>query len=349
MSTELPRQLGTHKTEEEARRDDIVSAQALQHYGFSDQVTHSLINLSENATYYVEDPGTQRTGILRVHRQNYHSLRAILSELDWLAAVDRDTDVSTNIVIPTAAGDRVYVTEVDGAERYAVMFEVMPGIEPDHTVLHATSFHTLGQITAQLHVQSRSWIPPAGFQRFAWDWDQTLGSQPRWGRWEDGLSITPDDVEIFSKAADLILSQLEAYGRTPDRYGLVHADLRLANLLVDGGGHRENESVNVIDFDDCGYSWHMYDFGTAVSFIEDDPRLPDWQQAWIEGYRSIADLTDQDEKMLPTFVLLRRLLLVAWMGSHSHSKEAREQGSEFTERTRPLVRAYLESRGRRIH
>ena len=47
-----------------------------------------------------------------------------------------------------------------------------------------------------------------------------------------------------------------------ERFGLVHADLRLANLLV------EDEKVNVIDFDDCGYSWFMYDFGTAVSFID---------------------------------------------------------------------------------
>jgi len=95
----------------------------------------------------------------------------------------------------------------------------------------------------------------------------------------------------------------------PDRFGLAHADLRLANLLVDG------EKTTVIDFDDCGFSWYMYDFGTAVSFIEEDPRLPQWQAAWLRGYRSIAPLSAEDEDMLATFVMLRRLLLVAWMGS----------------------------------
>lgn len=328
-------------TEEQARRDDVVSAEALAHYGFSDQVKHRLITLSENATYRVDDPGTGRSGILRVHRQDYHSLRSIQSELDWLDAL-HDSPVSTNTTIPTEVGDRVYVTEVDGSERYAVMFEVMPGIEPDDTVLHPTSFRTLGEITAHLHQHARGWEPPPGFRRFSWDWENTFGDSPRWGRWQDGVGIEPEDVEQFGKALDLVKRKLEEYGSGDDRYGLVHADLRLANLLV------QDEQVNVIDFDDCGFSWFMYDFGTAVSFIEDDPRLPEWQDAWVEGYRSVAELTDADEAMLPTFVMFRRLLLVAWMGSHSHAREVQEQGHAFTAGTRDLVRTYLASDGTKI-
>ena len=40
---------------------------------------------------------------------------------------------------------------------------------------------------------------------------------------------------------------------------VVHADTRLANAGEDG-------SVSVIDFDDCGFSWYLYDLGTSVSF-----------------------------------------------------------------------------------
>ena len=50
-----------------------------------------------------------------------------------------------------------------------------------------------------------------------------------------------------------------ATARAPDRFGLDHADLRIANLLVDGG------HMLVIDFDDCGLAWFMYDWATAVS------------------------------------------------------------------------------------
>ena len=49
------------------------------------------------------------------------------------------------------------------------------------------------------------------------------------------------------------------------------------------------EHVRVIDFDDCGLSWFMYDFATTVSFIEDHPDVPALTQAWVDGYRSVAD------------------------------------------------------------
>ena len=66
-----------------------------------------------------------------------------------------------------------------------------------------------------------------------------------------------------------------------------------------------------------------------------------------DGYLGevIAELRAEDEAMLATFVMLRRLLLVAWMGSHSHAREVAAQGESFTAGTRDLARAYLASDG----
>jgi len=110
----------------------------------------------------------------------------------------------------------------------------------------------------------------------------------------------------------------------------------LANLLVDG------DRINVIDFDDCGFSWFMYDFGAAVSFLEHDPRLQEWQDAWLRGYRREEPIPADDADMIPTFVMLRRLLLVAWIGSHHEfATEAAELGAGFTAGTCALAERYL--------
>ena len=52
--------------------DIDVAERALAEYGLPEGSSLTLLNLSENATYAVEDAGTGATTILRVHRQNYH-------------------------------------------------------------------------------------------------------------------------------------------------------------------------------------------------------------------------------------------------------------------------------------
>ena len=100
--------------------------------------------------------------------------------------------------------------------------------------------------------------------------------------------------------------------------------------------------MRVIDFDDSGFAWFMYDFATTVSFMEDHPRVPELRDAWLDGYRSVAPLAADDEAELDTFVMLRRLLLVAWIGSHhTFATEAAELGAGFTTGTCALAERYL--------
>ncbi len=109
--------------------------------------------------------------------------------------------------------------------------------------------------------------------------------------------------------------------------------MRLANLLMDG------RTIKVIDFDDCGFSWFLYDCATTVSFFEESPEVPALIEAWVRGYRRVGTLSAEDEAEIDTFVMLRRLLLVAWIGSHSETELAQSMGVAYTQSTLPLVRA----------
>ena len=130
--------------------------------------------------------------------------------------------------------------------------------------------------------------------------------------------------------------ELEAFGDSEDRFGLIHADLRLANLLVDA------ERLTVIDFDDCGFGWYLYDFAAAISFIETSPQIPALQQSWATGYKSVSPLSRDEENALPMFVMLRRILLTAWIGSHPETPTATSLGSAYTGATVALAEAYLD-------
>lgn len=301
----------------------------LARYDVSPRASATLINVSENHTYRVDDPDAGTSTILRVHRPGYNGPAAIRSELAWLTALREEAGISTPRVIPARDGSLV----VEG-ERDCVLFELLPGAEPaEHTLVE--DFHELGAITARMHAHARRWPRPAGFTRFTWDVDAAFGTGARWGRWQDGLGVGPAEREVLGRLEKELRERLLRYGSSADRFGLIHADLRLANLLADG------KRVSVIDFDDCGFGWYMYDFGAAVSFIEHYPQIPEMLDSWVRGYRTVLELPVADEREIATFVLFRRLLLVAWIGSHSQVDVARELGAGYTEGSCELAERFL--------
>jgi Ser/Thr protein kinase RdoA (MazF antagonist) len=317
---------------------DEVAAAALPRFGLPPEATATLCNVSENHTYRVEDPASGRVYALRVHRPGYRTAVQIESELQWVDALRADGTVDTCVAVPAPDGRRV--VEVLGSHN-VVLFDWLPGITPDPEGDEAVAgFRTLGAVSARMHAHARAWSLPPGFDRPSWDYEHTIGPAGHGGRWQDGLGIGREERRVLDRLDAAIAQRLEAYGRPPERFGLVHADIRLTNLLIDGG------RVRVIDFDDCGFAWFGYDFATTVSFMEDHPRVPELREAWLEGYRSVAPLDPADEAELDTFVLLRRLLLVAWIGSHhTFATEAAELGAGFTEGTCALAEAYLSTHG----
>jgi Ser/Thr protein kinase RdoA (MazF antagonist) len=327
-----------HSQQAVLREYDPFARAALVPFGFPEDAHIALLSLSENATYRIDDPAASRTAVLRVHRTGYHEPGAVASELAWMQALRADEGLLTPAVYTAGDGRQVVEATIGGLTRQMVLFEWLPGTEPPQDGL-VGKFELLGEICARMHRHSRSWTRPPGFVRFSWDFDCCVGDRPRWGRWQDGIGVGPAELAVLTPAAALMRRRLTAYGQEAGRFGLIHADVRLANLLVDGG------VIQVIDFDDCGFGWFLFDLATAVSFIEHDPRVPELCDAWMRGYRTIAPLSAAEEAEIGTFVLLRRLQLVAWVGSHRFADAALELGAEFTQGACEIAERYLTSYG----
>jgi len=336
--------VSTHDLSAEGVADRLepVVRRALAAYDVTPEAALTLLNVSENATFAVDDPATGERTVLRLHRHGYHDGPEIESELSWLEALREDTGVRTPRVLPTPDGRQLLSMPEEGHAdpRHVVRFEFLPGGEPAESgETLPQSFEMLGAITARMHDHALGWQRPPGFTRFAWDYDGAFGAVARWGRWQDGIAVGAPEREVLGRLDDALRIRLARFGTGPHRYGLVHADLRLANLLEDG------QQCYVIDFDDCGFGWLLYDFGTAVSFFEHDPRVPELTDAWVRGYRSVRELPAEDEAEIETFVLMRRLLLVAWIGSHSGTDLARSMGADYTAASCDLAESYLSRRG----
>jgi Ser/Thr protein kinase RdoA (MazF antagonist) len=318
-----------------------VAEAATAHYALPANLSVKMINLSENATYKVEAPDGQRWA-LRIHRDGYHSKAAIASELSWLIDL-RDTGV---VVTPRPVkGLDGEIIQMVGhgllpRPRHVVLSEWEAGSEPGIGDDLSAPFEVLGEVTARMHLHTRRWRRPPWFIRLTWDFETSLGEEkPHWGRWRDGMGVDANRAKLFGRTVELIGSRLAAYGKSAGKFGLIHCDLRLANLLIDGG------DVKVIDFDDCGFGWYMYDAATPVSFYEHEPQVPELVESWKKGYRRVIKLPKSDSDEIPTFIMLRRLLLVAWIGSHAETDLAKSMGLPYTEGTVGLCEDYLRNMG----
>jgi len=308
---------------------------ALPRWGLSDRTAIRLLTISENATFRAHDPETGRDIVFRVHRPGYHTRAEIASELAWVSALGHDQVVDTLTTIPQTDGTLIADIDDGGAMRHVVAFRLLDGREPAEGDDLPRWFRELGAINARLHQHARRWMPPQGFSRKVWDYEAMLGRVQLWGDWRAALGLDAEGWRTLERTADLLRDLLDDYGKGDDRFGLVHADLRIANLLVD------KDRLSVIDFDDCGFSWYLYDFAAAVSFFEHDPIIPALQAAWIEGYRTVAPLSDEECTVIPVFIMLRRMLLTAWIASHSETPTAHLMGEAYTHGTVALARGFL--------
>ena len=311
-----------------------LARQALLQYPAEMQGKLRLLCRSENATFVVQLP--RKRYALRVHRENYHSYNSILAELMWLDALQNDTGIVTPKALTNRAGERVLTMPLpDGSHRNIVLFQ---WIEGDIPTVHIDprAFRQLGEVTARLHGHSRQWLIPAGFDRITWNHDTMVGPRAHWGHWRAIPGLRPEDAQLLETALAHIEKKLDAYGQSAHRYGLIHADLRLANLLL------HKEGTRVIDFDDCGMGWFVHDIAAAFSFEEYCPNAPLWLENWLEGYEQVGHLDAQDFAMIPHMIMQRRIQMTAWMATHASTETARSLAPHWIEHTVRLCRRYLE-------
>ena len=291
--------------------------------------------VSENTTYCVIAPGWR--SVLRVYRPDAHSRETIVSELAWIEALRAAGVVHTPG--PCCGRDGEWVQSVrsqDGRAYHLAMFEYVAGRHPPEDAELPALFKELGALAARMHRQSRAWPRPPGFTRPHWNLQSIFGAAPLWGDWRDLPGLDAQGLGLLTRLQNALTERLGQFGTGSERYGLIHADMHQANLLV--GEH----GLCLIDFDDCGFGWYLYDFAASVTLVADPKQFPALEEAWLAGYTGILPLAAEDLAILPSLILLRRIALLGWIGSHPDSQTAAQLlADDFPAATLKLAEHYL--------
>ena len=125
---------------------EVLANQSLHLWDLPEGARARLINVSENATYLVEAPGGFRA-VLRIHRESYHSHRAIECELMWARDMNDKGDVVTPGVYLGKNGDAIQTGRIAAlsAPRFMVLFHFVEGLQPDPDHLFRSPVRGVGR------------------------------------------------------------------------------------------------------------------------------------------------------------------------------------------------------------
>lgn len=272
----------------------------------------NLITVSENATFLLLLDGVPE-GVVRVSQPGYvGGPEAVASEIAWLNALHEIDGIRLIDPVPTVRGTFVTkVCDLNGVSWMVISTKFVQGTVLEDLDDPSSYYETIGSWAAKFHEQSRRWTKPHGFKRFNWGLSDMVGVSPRWGRWETA-QLNDLQRKICQSALDKAISVMAGAPRNKQTWGLIHADLRPSNII-----RADNGELTVIDFDDSGYSWYLYDYASSLSFVEHEPYAPDLAKAWVRGYESVAGKFSDDElQIMSALSMIRRLQMLGWTTNH---------------------------------
>jgi Ser/Thr protein kinase RdoA (MazF antagonist) len=317
-----------------------LATQALTHWGVAGPPPR-LIKNRENAVFEVTAPDGSRAA-LRIHRAGYQSKAGIRSELDLMFYLN-DAGFQAPCPIPTTKDD--LMTTVGAPAQVANMLTWVDGVPMGESekplnwpaATQRQLHRTLGAEIARLHNIFDGMALPPGFTRPAWDIDGFLGDNPVWGRFWQNPGLTPEQAEIVQQArakARVVLAEFQANGGD---FGLIHADPIRENVLVNG------TDIAIIDFDDCGFGFRMYDLATSLYRSLNEPLIDALMAELRHGYRTVRPLPDAHWQHLPLFLMLRSFALLGWIVPRMQEGAGPERNLEFVSSAVTLAQTFLKS------
>lgn len=319
------REFGMVSQREQVARLRQLAARALDSYPLVDPQLR-FIAQGENTTFRVEAPTLGHDGspgppdqrdrfLLRIHRPARHgrhvdSTAAIRSELRWLTALRADTDLLVPEPVLTRDGELITKASSAGVAepRTCSVLRWMGGR------IHTGSprpvhLRRLGSAMARLHNHADQWLPPEDFVRIRWDWDAFFGDTMEYGginaskTWD----LIPDDLRgKFDQVASRVERLMTQLGDGPDMVGLIHADLHLDNALFMHG------DVRLIDFDDCGVGYRLYDIAVALWELRHRSDYESFRAALVAGYTLHRPLLTEHLTHLDAFIAAREVAFGLW-------------------------------------
>lgn len=270
------------------------------HYEIPEPVSFQYFLRGMNDTYILITEHTKY--VFRVYRADRRNNSEVSFELDLLNYLSEE---GISVSVPIRKKDGTFITEflVSEGVRYGVMFSFAHGNEkPIHAVGDSYLF---GKSVAQIHKTSDGFH--SEHARNNLDFEHLIEKPLKVIKLHMGHR--QEDYNFLYHLAMRLKEQLSIFEEELD-WGICHGDLH-GNTNV---AFTEDGKLTHYDFDICGYGWRAYDIAEfrLAREIHSGGNKEEIEKLWesfLNGYRTVRNISESDLQAVPIFVALRQLWL----------------------------------------
>lgn len=269
--------------------DSTLSPEALsvwvaEHYGFHD-VSCRLIKTNANHTYKVTS--AEGKYVLRIYNYKLCTAAEVCEELKILNIL-RSNNVSVSYPLAALSGANIaYVLAPEGS-RIAVLFSFAEGRKM--RFLTEDISKNIGEMVGQFHQVGRG----KTINRLHYSVEKLA----EWS-YTEALKLFSAELEEmklvkeYGKKLHHIFKDISHL-----RTGVVHLDIWYDNMSI-----TDNGRITFFDFDNCGNGWLVLDIGYfCLQLFNTEPDRALYERkkaAFIEGYRSVTAVSDEELELIP--------------------------------------------------
>jgi Ser/Thr protein kinase RdoA (MazF antagonist) len=319
----------------QARRLRRLALAALEEYDLAVRGVR-LISNDLNGIFRVDTAGGERY-MLRVSlpEPEGHSPAEIRSEMMWLEALHRETELGVPRPVAARSGALVTTAAAPGVPeaRHCGVFGWAPG--PDLAErMSVENVEKLGKLAARLHEHARTFTAPEGFSIPTASSVFPFGDRVALFEPEHRHLFPPARRGVFERAVERVQAAIDALYAGGPGPRVLHYDLHQWNVKVHRG------KLYAIDFEDLMWGYPAQDVAVTFYYFQHLENGAALRAAFRRGYTRRQEWPERYEGEIDTYVMGRGVDLANFI-LQDPNPDYREEAPQFVERTEGRLRAWM--------
>jgi Ser/Thr protein kinase RdoA (MazF antagonist) len=284
------------------RRKAALARRALAHYPVA---VESLVPLAMNQNWMFKlRTKDGRTFVVRVNRPGMRTPLDVASEMAWLAALRRDTDLIVPDPLPDRSANYVQVIADDeGVEHPVSVFGWIDGRNVGDRI-DTKLARQMATAVGRLQEHADRFRPPSPFTTSTLSSVWAFGGRP-----ELAPPLFPAERSArILRAAARGQARFDELLARKDEVRFLHIDLHMGNIRHVKGG-----KVAILDFDDSRWAHPVQDYAIPLFYLWHHEHGAELWDAYAEGYASVRGGEPASRAVLCDLIAARQVDLVSFV------------------------------------